>query len=423
MGWPLARGLKKIAPALWVCALVAMAAQGVEETVEAMLSSVRLEQYQPIFDQEGYVFASDLGEAEPEEIEALVEKCEMKRPEARRLAKAIRSRTADGGASSDVAVVTAAAARLTQEARAAKLLSTCNESTDIVDEAKLDRALDSADQSSKSLQAKAGSVESAQARLAAQQAEFEQLQREIRAAEAAVEHRRQELERQRSQQASADTAKEQPLLDIGDDAVFAAGPKHLTPASLGTPPNYPAQTTEGFLLTPAANEYQPALSGLLTDLPTNMLVETLNPEPLSTQSYERAPKTSKAALADELGDDGMLDLSSSSSSEEEEAEAKAKNGSDDDDESDVAVNVVSTPPRPTKPSALGFGAAPSTEMPELAESDEVDGSSLSAAGRALLDKKGATNRLGSAQAELVALRAAVAAEREAKDAALSELTT
>ena len=400
-----------------------MAAQGVEETVEAMLSSVRLEQYQPIFEQEGYVFASDLGEAEPEEIEALVEKCEMKRPEARRLAKAIRSRTADGGASSDVAVVTAAAARLTQEARAAKLLSTCNESTDTVDEAKLDRALDSADQSSKSLQAKAGSVESAQARLAAQQAEFEQLQREIRAAEAAVEHRRQELERQRSQQASAGTAKEQPLLDIGDDAVFAAGPKHLTPASLGTPPNYPAQTTEGFLLTPAANEYQPALSGLLTDLPTNMLVDTLNPEPLSTQSYERAPKTSKAALADELGDDGMLDLSSSSSSEEEEAEAKAKNGSDDDDESDVAVNVVSTPPRPTKPSALGFGAAPSTEMPELAESDEVDGSSLSAAGRALLDKKGATNRLGSAQAELVALRAAVAAEREAKDAALSELAT
>ena len=399
-----------------------MAAQGVEETVEAMLSSVRLEQYQRIFEQEGYVFASDLDEAEPEEIEALVQKCDMKRPEARRLAKAIRTRTAGSGTSSDAAVVTAAAARLTQEARAAKLLATCTESTDIVDETKSGGALESADQSSKSLQAKAGSVQSAQARLAAQHAEFEQLQREIRAAEAAVEQRRQELERQRSQRASADTAKEKPPLDIGDDAVFAAGAKYLTPASLGTPPDYPAQTTEGFLLTPAANEFQPALRGLLTDLPTNMLVETLHAKPLSTQSRERGPMTSKAALADELGDDGMLDLSSSSS-EEEEAEPKAKNGSDDDDESDVAFNVVSTPPRPAQPSVLCVGAAPSAEMPELAEGNEVDGSSLSAAGRALLDKKGVTNRLGSAQADLVALRAALAAEREAKDAALSELTT
>ena len=63
-------------------------------------------------------------------------------------------------------------------------------------------------------------------------------------------------------------------------------------------------------------------------------------------------------------------------------------------------------------------------MPELAEDNNgtFSGSNLSEAGRAMLDIKGATNRLGSAQAELAALRAALAAEREAKDAAASELT-
>eukprot|EP01043_Picozoa_sp_COSAG02_P106573 COSAG02_NODE_42573_length_383_cov_0.897887_1_plen_72_part_10 len=64
-----------------------------EETVEAMLSSVKLEHYAPAFQKEGYVFASDLCEAEPVELQALVDTCEMKRPEARRLAKAVRSRT------------------------------------------------------------------------------------------------------------------------------------------------------------------------------------------------------------------------------------------------------------------------------------------------------------------------------------------
>ncbi len=371
-----------------------------EETVEAMLSSVRLEQYAPAFEKEGYVFASDLCEAEPVELEGLVEMCEMKRPEARRLAKAVRSRTVGGDTSIDEAVATAAATRLVQNARAAKLL-------------------ESTSQSSKSLQDKHESLDSAQARLAAQQEEFERLQREIREAEAAVAHRRQELEIRRIQ-ASAVVTKELPPLDIGDDAVFAAGSKHLTPSSLGTPPIYPSQTSEGFLLTPIANEYQPGLSGLLTDLPTNMLIDSL---PSSANQPEVPAKTSKTALADELGDDGMLDLSSS---EEEEAEVNGKNSdADDDDESDVAVNIVPTPPRTTTPSVLGVRATARAEMPELAEGDDitVGGSNLSEAGRAMLEMKGATSRLGSAQAELAALRAALAAEREAKDAAASELTT
>ncbi len=374
-----------------------------EETVEAMLSSVRLEQYASAVEKEGYVFASDLCEAEPAELEALVETCGMKRPEARRLTKAVKSRTMQGGsASGDEAMATAAATRLAQEARAAKLL-------------------EAASQSSKSLQDKSESLDSAQARLAAQQEEYERLQREICAAEAAVEHRRQELETRRIQ-ASVVATKELPALDIGDDAVFAAGPKHLTPSSLGTPPSYPTQTSEGFLLTPIANEYQPGPGGLLTDLPTNTLNDSL---PSFAHHAEVSATASKAALADELGDDGMLDLSSSSSSEEEEPEAKGKTSDDDDDDSDVAVNIVSTPPRTATSSVLNVGAAAGAEMPELAEGDDITigGSNLTEAGRAMLDMKGATSRLGSAQAELAALRAALTAEREAKEAAASELTT
>eukprot|EP01046_Picozoa_sp_COSAG06_P068958 COSAG06_NODE_18584_length_879_cov_1.173077_1_plen_68_part_10 len=63
-----------------------------EETIEAMLAGVRLEQYAAACEKEGYVFASDLCEAEPEELEALIETLEMKRPEGRRLAKAVRGR-------------------------------------------------------------------------------------------------------------------------------------------------------------------------------------------------------------------------------------------------------------------------------------------------------------------------------------------
>eukprot|EP01046_Picozoa_sp_COSAG06_P082034 COSAG06_NODE_29111_length_562_cov_1.187905_1_plen_179_part_10 len=114
-----------------------------------------------------------------------------------------------------------------------------------------------------------------------------------------------------------------PPPSIGDDTVFAAGPKLLTPSALGTAPPYPATTTPGFLLTPDANEYQAVPTGLLKDLPANTLADqpprSVTAAPSSSSSPQQrqprpaSPKTTKADLADELGDDGLLDLSSSSS--------------------------------------------------------------------------------------------------------------
>jgi hypothetical protein len=80
-------------------AVAATAATAVktDETVEALLSSVGLATYVAFFVEEGYVYVSDLNDAEGEEIDELVAGSKMKRPEQRRFRKVLASAAAAGG--------------------------------------------------------------------------------------------------------------------------------------------------------------------------------------------------------------------------------------------------------------------------------------------------------------------------------------
>ena len=70
-------------------------------TVHGLLTSVRLTAFAPTFSSEGYEFVVDLLDADPADIEELLTKCEMKRPEKKRLLRAVElallSTPADGG--------------------------------------------------------------------------------------------------------------------------------------------------------------------------------------------------------------------------------------------------------------------------------------------------------------------------------------
>ena len=270
-----------------------------DDSLATLLASVRLDQYAAAIVSEGYVYAADLCEAEEPELEDLIAALEMKRPEARRLAKAIATRTeggGGGGTTSPAQRAATTAAKGAQVSRTAKLRTGSPQGGDYAAAA----ALDAAARGRESLSRKADALQSAEARLAAQQAEMERLQRDILDSQAALQQKLTHQKRQSAGEESGDVEGDSSfataagdtsvsfstfaaaaqvaaseLLEalmppqlvpagMGDDAVFAATTKQLTPSALGAAPVYPSAEDEGFLLTPAANEYTAAATGNLS---------------------------------------------------------------------------------------------------------------------------------------------------------------
>eukprot|EP01047_Picozoa_sp_COSAG01_P056906 COSAG01_NODE_6511_length_3627_cov_14.580499_1_plen_470_part_10 len=78
-------------------AATAATAVKTDETAEALLGSVRLAAYVAFFEEEGYVYVSDLLDAAEEDIDELVAGSKMKKPEQKRFRKVLASAAAAGG--------------------------------------------------------------------------------------------------------------------------------------------------------------------------------------------------------------------------------------------------------------------------------------------------------------------------------------